>query len=144
MLRLLIGQPTVLLLDEPSNDLDIETLEWLETLINGWPYIVLYISHDETLIENTATMVIHLEQIRRKTLSRYTIANMPYLQYKEERLAKFEKQEQQALNDRREKQIRDEKFRKIYQRVDHEQAAVSRQDPAGGRLLKKKCTRCRH
>ncbi len=138
MLRLLIGQPTVLLLDEPSNDLDIETLEWLETLINGWPYIVLYISHDETLIENTATMVIHLEQIRRKTLSRYTIANMPYLQYKEERLAKFEKQEQQALNDRREKQIRDEKFRKIYQRVDHEQAAVSRQDPAGGRLLKKK------
>ena len=115
-----------------------ETLEWLETLINGWPYIVLYISHDETLIENTATMVIHLEQIRRKTLSRYTMANMPYLQYKEERLAKFEKQEQQALNDRREKQIRDEKFRKIYQRVDHEQAAVSRQDPAGGRLLKKK------
>lgn len=138
MIRLLIGKPTVLLLDEPSNDIDIETLEWLETLIKKWPHIVLYISHDETLIENTANMVIHLEQIRHKTLCRYTIANMPYLQYKKERLSKFEKQEQQALSDRRDKKIRDEKFRRIYQRVDYEQAVISRQDPSGGRLLKKK------
>lgn len=138
MIRLLIGEPTVLLLDEPSNDIDIETLEWLEKLMNEWQHIVLYISHDETLIENTANRVIHLEQIRRKTLSRYTVANMPYLQYKEERLSKFEKQEQQALNDQREKKIRDEKFRRIYQSVDHAQAVISRQDPAGARLLKKK------
>ena len=70
MMRLLMSQPTVLLLDEPSNDLDIGTLQWLEEMILNWQGVVLYISHDETLIERTANMVIHIEQIRRKTVSR--------------------------------------------------------------------------
>ena len=78
MMRLLMANPTVLLLDEPSNDIDIETLEWLERMILDWPYIVIYISHDEALIEKTANMVIHLEQLRHKTQSRYTVAHMPY------------------------------------------------------------------
>ena len=138
MLRLFISEPTVLLLDEPSNDIDMETLEWLEEMIVKWFHIVLYISHDETLIEHTANVVIHMEQIRRKTESRYTIAHMPYLQYKKERKEKFEKQEQQAISDKREKKIRDEKFRKIYQSVDYAQEVVSRQDPGTARLLKKK------
>ena len=64
-----MDKPTVLLLDEPSNDIDISTLELLERLINGWKHIVLFISHDETLIENTANVVIHIEQIMRKTKS---------------------------------------------------------------------------
>ena len=138
LLRLLLAQPTVLLLDEPSNDLDIETLEWLEELIQSWPHIVLFISHDETLIEHTANVVIHLEQLRRKSLSRYTVARMPYEQYVRERLASQEKQEQQARNDLREKKLRDEKFQRIQQSVEHAQNAISRQDPHGGRLLKKK------
>ena len=111
MMRVLMTNPTVLLLDEPSNDIDIETLEWLERMILDWPYIVIYISHDETLIEKTANMVIHLEQLRRKTQSRYTIAHVPYTTYVEERRNKFEKQEALALNERREMKIRDEKFR---------------------------------
>ena len=138
MMRLLISQPTILLLDEPSNDIDIETLEWLEQMILDWKYTVLYISHDETLIENTANVVIHLEQIRRKTQTRYTIARISYTQYTKERLHKFEKQTQQAFQDKREKQIRDEKYRKIMQKVEHQQHVISRQDPHGGALLKKK------
>lgn len=136
MIRLLMAEPTVLLLDEPSNDIDIETLEWLEEMINHWPHIVLYISHDETLIENTANTIIHMEQIRRKTLSRYTVAHIPYQQYMQERMNQFEKQEQLAINDRREKKIRDEKFRRI------EQSVASKLDNTAnasvGRLLKKK------
>lgn len=138
MIRLLMAEPTVLLLDEPSNDIDIETLEWLEDMILNWPHIVLYISHDETLIEKTANTVIHLEQIRRKTQSRYTVARMPYTKYISERRERLDRQEMIALNERREKKIRDEKFRKIYQRVEFEQNVISRQDPGGARLLKKK------
>lgn len=138
MIRLLMAEPTVLLLDEPSNDIDIETLEWLEDMILNWPHIVLYISHDEMLIEKTANTVIHLEQIRRKTQSRYTVARMPYTKYISERRERLDRQEMIALNERREKKIRDEKFRKIYQRVEFEQNVISRQDPGGARLLKKK------
>ena len=138
MIRLLMSQPTVLLLDEPSNDIDMETLEWLEDMILKWPYIVLYISHDETLIENTANTIIHIEQIRRKTTSRYTVAHMPYLQYKQERLNQFEKQEQLALNDKREKKIRDEKLRRMEQHVTHKLDNISRAERGADNHLKKK------
>ena len=138
MLRLLIAGPDVLLLDEPSNDIDLETLEWLERLILGWKGIVLFISHDETLIEHTANMVVHIEQIRRKTISRYTIVRMPYPQYRQERLARFESQERKAQNERREKKLREEKFLRVYQSVEHAQNSITRQNPSKGRLLKKK------
>lgn len=139
MMRVLMTNPTVLLLDEPSNDIDIETLEWLERMILDWPYIVIYISHDETLIEKTANMVIHLEQLRRKTQSRYTIAHVPYTTYVEERRNKFEKQEALALNERREKKIRDEKFRRIEQSVTSRLDNISKAErDSKGQLLKKK------
>ena len=103
LMRLFMQEVTVLLLDEPSNDIDIATLELLENIMREFKHIVLYISHDETLIENTANMVIHIEQICRKTKSRYTIARLPYGKYVEQRAHDFERGEQQALRDRREK-----------------------------------------
>lgn len=138
MMRILSGKPEILLLDEPSNDIDLETLMWLEKLILGWSGIVLYISHDETLIENTANVVIHMERIRKKEQSRYTVARMPYPQYMQERRKRFEKQEQKAASDRREKRIRDEKYRRVYESVGYAQRTITRQNPSGGRLLKKK------
>ena len=100
LMKLLFSEPTVLLLDEPSNDLDVETLEFLEHIIKDWKHIVLFISHDEVLIENTANMIIHLEQIQRKTISKYTVARLSYSTYKEERLTAFEAQEKQYKNDK--------------------------------------------
>lgn len=139
MLRLLMAEPTVLLLDEPSNDIDIETLEWLERFILGWPHIVLYISHDETLIARTANMVIHMEQLKRKTESKYTVARVPYEQYIAERKASLERQERLAQNDKREKEIRDEKLRKLEQRVGNRLDNISKVERDSiGRMLKKK------
>lgn len=125
LMRLLMDNPTVLLLDEPSNDIDIDTLELLEKLINSWKHIVLFISHDEILIENTANMVIHIEQIMRKTKSRYTIVRDSYTNYLKRRADSFDKQEQQALNDRREKKIREEKYNKILQKVNRAQYTIN-------------------
>lgn len=138
LMALLVEKPNVLLLDEPSNDIDIETLEWLEEFINNAGVPVLFISHDETLIENTANVIIHIEQVRRKTLPRVTAARIPYLDYIKERGGKLEKQTQAALKERGEFNKQQERFRQIYQRVEHEQGSVSRQDPHSGRLLKKK------
>lgn len=139
LMRLLMAEPTALLLDEPSNDIDIATLEWLENLIGGWRGIVLFISHDEVLIERTANVVIHMEQLRRKAVSRCTVAHVPYQEYRREREAAFENQERQAQNDRREKKIRDEKLRRMEQRVAYKLDNISKADrDAKGRLLKKK------
>ena len=139
MMRILIEQPTILLLDEPSNDIDIETLELMERIINGFDGAVLFISHDEILIEHTANRVIHFEQIRRKTKCRHTVANVPYRQYVEERLHSFEKQEQEALGERREKKKRDEKLRRMEQSVGSSMANISHAERDHiGQLLKKK------
>ena len=138
LMRLFIRDVSVLLLDEPSNDIDIATLTLLEKTINEWKHIVLFISHDETLIERTANMVIHIEQIKRKTEARYTVAKLPYRNYVEERLHKFELQEQRALCDRREKKIRDEKYQRVSQSVQSALANCSRQAPSVAKNLKDK------
>ncbi len=138
MALLTFRRPDCWLLDEPSNDLDIETLEWLEGFIRDCPQPIIFISHDEMLLENTANVILHLEQLRRKTLPRWTVARMGYRQYVEERLQKFDRQEQVANKEREEDKKRQERFRQIYQKVEHQQSAVSRQDPHSGRLLKKK------
>ena len=136
--RMLLQRPTVLLLDEPSNDIDIATLEWLERFLVDSPFPVIFVSHDETLIERTANVVIHLEKVRKKTLPRHTIARMPYRQYIDERLSRFAHQEQLASKEREEYDRKMATYRQIEAKVEHQQNAISRQDPAGGRLLKKK------
>ena len=134
--RILASKPTVLLLDEPSNDIDIETLEWLEEFIAESKLGIVFVSHDETLIEGTANRVIHIEQLNHKTLPRHTVANIGYREYVSQRLHGFELQDSRAKSERREQRIAEEKWRRIYQRVEHEQNTISRGDPASGRLLK--------
>ena len=63
---------------------------------------------------------------------------MGYRQYVEERLQTFAHQEQLARKEREEERKQQERFQKIQQKVEHQLNAISRQDPHGGRLLKKK------
>ena len=51
ILRLLMAEPNVLMLDEPTNDLDIETLTHLEDVLDGWAGTLLVVSHDRYLLE---------------------------------------------------------------------------------------------
>ena len=141
---LILEQPDVLLLDEPSNDLDLATLTWLEGFLLSCPTPVLYISHDETLLERTANMVIHLERLRRRTLPRCTVARTGYRDYVDARQAGFTRQEQVARKERAEFDARMERFRQIRDKVEHAQATVPRYNSAGipnaseGKMLKKK------
>ena len=135
---LLLDSPDVLLLDEPSNDLDLQTLEWLENFLLSCQVPVLYISHDEALLERTATAVIHLERLRRRTVARCTVSRTGYGQYVGERSAGFERQEQQARKERAEYDAKMETYRRIHDSVEHQLVTVSRQNPGKGRLLKKK------
>ncbi|MFG2114626.1 ABC-F family ATP-binding cassette domain-containing protein [Streptomyces sp. NPDC048718] len=60
LLRLLMDEPNVLFLDEPTNDLDIETLTQLEDLLDGWPGSMIVISHDRFFVERTTDRVLAL------------------------------------------------------------------------------------
>ena len=135
--RLILQRPDVLLLDEPSNDLDIDSLHWLEKFINECGIPVLYISHDETLLENTANKIVHLEQLKRKQECKYTVEKAGYREYVERRISGLAHQEQVARKERAEYEKQQEKFRQIQQKVEHAQNVITRQNPSGGRLLKK-------
>ncbi|WP_406290977.1 ABC-F family ATP-binding cassette domain-containing protein [Embleya sp. NBC_00896] len=60
LLRLLMDEPNVLFMDEPTNDLDIETLTQLEDLLDGWPGSLVIVSHDRYFIERTTDTVLAL------------------------------------------------------------------------------------
>ena len=136
--RLLFARPGTLLLDEPSSDVDLETLRWLEDFINGFPGSVVYISHDEALIENTATMVLHMEHPREGKPPRCTVQRLDYRTYTQRRSGAIANQTKQARKEKEEYDKKMEKYRRVQQSVEHAQGAVSRQNPGAGRLLKKK------
>jgi len=60
ILRLLMDEPNVLFLDEPTNDLDIETLTQLEDVLDSWPGSLVVISHDRYFLERTTDRVLAL------------------------------------------------------------------------------------
>ena len=117
ILKLLLNEYDILFLDEPTNDLDIETLEWLEKFINNTNKPIMYVSHDETLLANTANMILHLEQIKKKTECRHTLLKIDYDTYVEQRLRKIEKQTQVARSEKREFNKQQEKLQRIMKNV---------------------------
>ena len=138
LLKVLYHHPDILLLDEPTNDLDIKTLLWLEEFINNSDLPIIFISHDETLLENCATGILHLEQLKRKTECHMTYSGTNYQEYKKYRSDLIDRTNMIAKKEKAEFNKQLDKWRKIYQKVDHAQKTVSRQDPHSGKLLKKK------
>lgn len=59
--RLFARPANVLVLDEPTNDLDIDTLELLESLLQNYAGTLFLVSHDRAFLENTVTQVIAFE-----------------------------------------------------------------------------------
>ena len=63
LLAKLFSKPSnVLVLDEPTNDLDVETLELLESLLADYPGTVLLVSHDRAFLDNVVTSTLVFEQ----------------------------------------------------------------------------------
>ncbi|TIX49763.1 ABC-F family ATP-binding cassette domain-containing protein [Alteraurantiacibacter aquimixticola] len=58
---LLFSQPDVLLLDEPSNHLDLEATLWLENFLKAYPATLVVISHERDLLNNVVDHILHLQ-----------------------------------------------------------------------------------
>jgi ATP-binding cassette subfamily F protein uup len=66
--RLMARQSNMLVLDEPTNDLDLETLDLLQELVADYPGTVLLVSHDRDFLDRTATLTVALEGEGRATV----------------------------------------------------------------------------
>ena len=58
---LLFSEPDLLLLDEPSNHLDLEATMWLENFLKSYPAMMVVISHERDLLNNVVDNILHLE-----------------------------------------------------------------------------------
>ena len=61
LLKVLMEAPNILILDEPTNDLDIQTLTILEDYLEGFPGIVVTVSHDRYFLDKIATRIFSFE-----------------------------------------------------------------------------------
>ncbi|PCD04589.1 glycosyl transferase family 1 [Sphingomonas spermidinifaciens] len=57
---LLFSQPDLLLLDEPSNHLDLEAVMWLEDFLKSYPATILLVSHERDFLNNVVDHILHL------------------------------------------------------------------------------------
>ena len=60
--RLILQAPDLLLLDEPSNHLDVDAVEWLEATLKDYPGAIVLVSHDRYFIDSIADTVWELER----------------------------------------------------------------------------------
>ena len=55
------GNPDVLILDEPTNNLDIKTIKWLENFLSHFPNVVIVVSHDRYFLNNICTHIADID-----------------------------------------------------------------------------------
>ena len=126
----------ILFLDEPSNDLDLETIDWLKSQIQKMRQTVIFISHDEDFLSQTADTIIHLRLVKHRKEAETLVEHLDYDRYSAQRKANFARQSQQAANDQRAYSKTMEKHRRVKQNV--ETALRNTKNDVAGRLLAKK------
>lgn len=100
LLRMLISNPNVLILDEPTNDLDVQTLAVLEEYIESFKGCVLVVSHDRYFLDRTVDTIFAFQNDG--TLKQYPGNYSIYLEYKYRQEA-LEKEALQELKQTEEK-----------------------------------------
>lgn len=91
MVKLLLTKPDLLILDEPTNYLDIATLTWLESYLVGYDGAILVVSHDRYFLDRIVTSIYEIEF---QQIKRYAGNYSAYQRQKQADLLQAEKQYQ--------------------------------------------------
>jgi ATP-binding cassette subfamily F protein 3 len=97
--KILLQKPDLILLDEPTNHMDIESIQWLEEFLINNAKAVIVISHDKTFVDNLTNRTIEITMGR---IYDYKTNYSHYLQLRKER-----REQQQKQFDDQAKQIAD-------------------------------------
>lgn len=110
LLKILMAEPNVLFLDEPTNDLDIQTLSILEDYLEGFPGVVITVSHDRYFLDRVVDrLLIFGDKEIRRFQGSYTEymeqakANRELEMLKQKEAAPTQKKEQTSRKDRKKK-----------------------------------------
>ena len=94
--RALVTDPELLILDEPTNHMDVETIEWLEEQLKQFNGALVFISHDRAFVQSLATRIVDLD---RGHLYNWVGDYRGFLEFREKRLE--DEATQNALFDKR-------------------------------------------
>jgi ATP-binding cassette, subfamily F, member 3 len=119
--KILLQKPDLILLDEPTNHMDIESIQWLEEFLVNNAKAVIVISHDKAFVDNITNRTIEV------TMGRIYDYKVPYSQYLQ--LRKERREQQQKQFDDQQKQIADiqefiERFKGTYSKTLQVQSRV--------------------
>ncbi|MDO6683046.1 ATP-binding cassette domain-containing protein [Oceanobacter sp. 5_MG-2023] len=94
--RALVTEPDLLILDEPTNHMDIATIQWLEEQLKQFSGTLVFISHDRAFVQNLATRIVELD---RGHVYIWQGDYLSFIEYREKRLE--DEATQNALFDKR-------------------------------------------
>ena len=98
----LFGSPDVLVMDEPTNDLDFETIKWLENFISNYDNTVIVVSHDRHFLDSVCT---HISDIDFGKINNYS-GNYTFW-YESSQLALRQKTQQNRKSEEKKKELED-------------------------------------
>ena len=93
--RILLQHPDVLLLDEPSNHLDLQSVVWLESFLQSYEGSIILISHDRKFLNTLSTRIFELDR------ARLTVYSGNYDDYEKQKESQRAQLESQAENQSR-------------------------------------------
>ena len=119
--KILLQKPDLILLDEPTNHMDIESVQWLEEFLINSAKAVIIISHDRAFVDNITTRTIEMTMGR---IYDYKVNYSSYLELRKER-----REQQQKQFDEQKKMIADnqdfiDRFRGTYSKTNQVQSRV--------------------
>ncbi|MFA6404235.1 MAG: ABC-F family ATP-binding cassette domain-containing protein [Salinivirgaceae bacterium] len=119
--KILLKKPDLILLDEPTNHMDIESIQWLEEFLITSAKAVMVISHDKTFIDNITTRTIEVTMGR---IYDYKVNYSSYLTLRQER-----REQQQRQFDEQQKMIAEntdfiDRFKGTYSKTNQVQSRV--------------------
>lgn len=94
--KILLQNPDLILLDEPTNHMDIESIQWLEDFLINSAKAVIVISHDRAFVDNITNRTIEV------TMGRIYDYKVPYTQYLQLRKERREQQQKQFEDQQKE------------------------------------------